>query len=53
MTPTLDAALLCSCRVGSDLGCKSDRFGFPHSQVELNVSLRREKAVLYNSSNEV
>ena len=24
MMPTLDAALLCSSRVGSDLGCKSD-----------------------------
>ena len=38
MTPTLDAALLYSSRVGSDLGRKSDRFeelcqlGFPHSQ---------------------
>ena len=26
MTPTLDSALLCSSRVGSDLGRKSDRF---------------------------
>ena len=26
MTPTLDAALLCSSRAGSDLGCKSDWF---------------------------
>ena len=38
MTPTLDAALLCSSRAGADLGRKSDRFeelcqlGFPHSQ---------------------
>ena len=26
MTPTLDAALLCSSRAGSDLGRKSNRF---------------------------
>ena len=26
MTPTLDKALLCSSRAGSDLGRKSDRF---------------------------
>ena len=24
--PTLDAALLCSSRAGSDLGCETDRF---------------------------
>ena len=51
MTPTLDVALLCSSRVGSDLGRKSDWLrsfvnwvsSFP---VELNASPRREKAVL-------
>ena len=43
--PTLDAALLSSSRVGSDLGYESGlvsgalSIGFPHSQVEFNAYL--------------
>ena len=39
MTPTLDSALLCSSRAGSDLGrvsglvCEALSIGFPHSQI--------------------
>ena len=46
MMPTLDAALLCSSRAGSDLGRESRlvrgalSIGFPCSQVEVNASLK-------------
>ena len=46
MMPILDAALLCSSRVGCDLGHESRlvlgalSIGFPYSQVELNASLK-------------
>ena len=54
MTPTLDAALLCSSRAGSDLGSRLDwlrsfcQLGFLIPQVELQCfSKAREKAVLF------
>ena len=54
MTPKLDAALLCSSRAGSDLGCKSDGLRslvnwFSHSQVEL-VIVRLLQSLLFATS---
>ena len=49
MTPTLDAALLCSSRAGSDLGRKSDRFEehitptFVHNKITSNTKFPQNK----------
>ena len=52
MMPTLDAALLCSSRAGSDQGCESRlawgalSIGFPHSQLARLLTLIRPGRVL-------
>ena len=56
LTPTLDVALLCSSRAGSDLGRESRlvwgalSIGFPHFQVEVNASLKVRFGVLVRGS---
>ena len=52
MTPTLDAALLFSSRAVADLGRESGlvlgalSIGFPHSQVEVDASLKARLKLL-------
>ena len=56
--PTLDAALLCSSRAGSDLGRESGlvgralSLGFLHIQVEVDASLKARQGVFLLLSNQ-